>query len=361
MPSTIVENTKSLTPRFEDEGSLVIGLNVLRDLIGHVRLPQDHHHEFLALLSLESLLANRPCSDTVAGYRDDLLREVQLLQRDDIISLVHWICPPRWTMHQFRPWRKSRCRRHLHLLVLLARVIAPVSRYVVIPVLAELGLCPDRAGCYCILNWVPRFCGRDGLRLARRYLELTCKVWFDETSRNINRHVWDRVTEFSAWPWQRQILELLAWRIAWDAEQTNSPAGQSNNPALVSDTIEFCLAREQKFKRIRRAGGRLATLVIDELGYHDLSYTRSRGRVILVGFAFLFMTLSAALSIDGIHRADAWNRSNDRLTAEIREKIKAAVVWLAHSDASAAGKLDTFFTPRYNDFQVRKIDSLGGK
>jgi hypothetical protein len=361
MPFITSENSCTVQTRTEDQDSILEGLNILRDLVGHVALPSSHRQELLALSALESLLSNRECSDSVALCRDDLLKEVELLSREDIITLVHWICPTGGLRQLLSQCYKRRCQRRLHLFVLLARVIAPVSRYVVIPVLSELGLCPDRVDCYRTLKWVPKWSRHDDLILARHYLELTRKVWFDESSRPVGGRIQDRIVEFSGWPWQQQVLELLAWRAAWNAEQNDGFVGQRVNPAIVSGTIEFGLAREQLYGQLRRTGGRLARAVLQDMGYRDLSATGLRGHFLSVAVSMLILALSAVLVIHGVHKAKSWNQSNHKLATLVNSKAADASIVLPHPNGSDGKGWVDGFDSICPTFHLNWVDSLRGQ
>ena len=114
------------------------GMAVLKDMIGHIRLPADVQAERAALAAL-CLLSRSDLSSALDPINIELRGDLARLRRSEVAALRQWIYP--WRLTSRPPWWMFRRRRlrHFHLFVLLGRVAAPLYQFEMIQELDALG------------------------------------------------------------------------------------------------------------------------------------------------------------------------------------------------------------------------------
>ena len=306
-------------PMKPESADVLTGLDVLRDLIGHVRLPISYEQETCALSALDYLLerGDRALSDEGKERYEMLKRHLELLDEARILALRDWLEDEgprsRWSL---RKRDDSRARYRL-LFILLAHTIANITRYPLLPLLStQMGWSGNQDERNDRLSWM-RVNGapREKLQLAVLYLQIARQVLFLGSGTHPPTHDSVNADQFDDWHWTQRILCLQTWRHDWEKDSAHRSGEDSGNPALYARRLEFRLARRGSYKRLRKDGGIVAAAAIENLGYRDWRAPIVFGTP--VGL-FVALVVLLALAVLGVrNRVETWDSFNKHLSAQI--------------------------------------------
>lgn len=246
------------------------GLRLAVEFVRGSRLPARATEELRIIAAISALQRGDFLSSNEADLRDQLYHAVESITNEAQVSqLIGWIRTGGFGWRRFLRGKRT-CQRHMLLLLSLAKVVAPVSRFLVIPALANLGIYPNRETIGSFLNWIPSwYVWGTRLRLAISYLELTHELWIAGTDVEESGALDPDMKTFARWCWQRRLLVLISRRARRVTMQAVQNGDSPTNPVLASDTLEFDLALNRCFTPLRVAGGRVSARVLNNLGYRD--------------------------------------------------------------------------------------------
>jgi hypothetical protein len=314
MPSTTAERQRPLDPV---EG----GLRILLDLLRHVGRPRSVEAEHEALDVLRALRAHDRLPDAFAELAAELDHAIARAGENEIRRLVAWLENP--TSWLDRLLRERRCRRarHVLLLLLLLKTVAPLGRHhaLVGANLAGLWGSATRLDRLLLLALRSRR-GRLSRALARAYLDAVTEVLFRDEDSIVNPAEMS-VDEFARWSWPRRVVHLLGWT----AIRAGSATGDASRPTFQATRFEFQLARARAYAALARDGGPLARDVLTELGYrdHDASGAPWPTWRLLVAAAVLALLIALVAAVRARYlRYDG--RANDLATAVVERYDESA-------------------------------------
>jgi hypothetical protein len=297
------------------------GFSALERLLDRGGLPSTLETELSLLITLRHL-HNETLPAEARGRREEFERRVESVGPAEVEAILAWIGRPSRLARFLPGYARHQRTRALLAFVLMAAIVARYFRFAILRRLDDLGALGGYEQLDDLLSWVRApFLTSSERTVARAYLDLSRRVLFEHLEQRMPPLAGVAPSEFTGWPWTRQLQALQTLRERWSAQAGRRPGEAWASPAIHADTLEFQLAHRGLFRGLARRGGWIAREALASWGYSDWSPTDP---VLLRRHAALFLLLIAATAVTvtaTVWRLHAWDRSGLAMAQTIAERI----------------------------------------